>query len=70
MGRAMPTQTDAFEIFADTLNAATPSAKSALHDGVVGVHTQIEGPFGLKPLIYADYVASGRALRQVETFVM
>ncbi|MDX5360690.1 MAG: aminotransferase class V-fold PLP-dependent enzyme, partial [Alphaproteobacteria bacterium] len=29
-----------------------------------------EGPFGPRPLLYADYVASGRALRQVETFVM
>ncbi len=30
----------------------------------------IEGPFGAKPLIYADYVASGRALRQVEDFIL
>ncbi|MDT8873078.1 aminotransferase class V-fold PLP-dependent enzyme [Komagataeibacter rhaeticus] len=28
------------------------------------------GPFGIKPLVYADYVASGRALKQVEDFVL
>lgn len=66
----MPTQIDAFETFAATLRAASPSAKSALYDGVVGSNIQIEGPFGAKRLIYADYVASGRALRQVEHFVM
>lgn len=30
----------------------------------------IEGAFGPKLLLYADYIASGRALRQVEAFVM
>ncbi|TCK98993.1 selenocysteine lyase/cysteine desulfurase [Shimia isoporae] len=61
---------DAFESFAATLEGALPSARSALYDGLIGSQTQIEGPFGPRPLIYADYVASGRALRQVETFVM
>jgi selenocysteine lyase/cysteine desulfurase len=30
----------------------------------------VNGPFGLKDLVYADYVASGRALKQVEDFIM
>ena len=30
----------------------------------------IDGPFGQKPMVYADYVASGRALMQVERFVL
>lgn len=41
-----------------------------LADGLVGRDAVIDGPFGPKPLVYADYVASGRALRQVEEFVM
>jgi selenocysteine lyase/cysteine desulfurase len=41
-----------------------------LIDGLIGHDAVIEGPFGKKPLIYADYVASGRALRQIEEFVM
>ncbi len=43
---------------------------AALHDGVIGKDAVLEGPFGPKRMIYADYVASGRALRQVEDFVM
>lgn len=41
-----------------------------LRDGLIGEGALIPGPFGPKALIYADYVASGRALRQVEQFVM
>jgi len=66
----MSIQSDAFETFAATLKGAAPSPRSALYDGVIGSDTQIEGPFGPQRLVYADYVASGRALRQVETFVM
>ncbi|MBW4985377.1 aminotransferase class V-fold PLP-dependent enzyme [Mameliella sp. CS4] len=44
-----------------------------IHDriraGLIGEDAKIEGPYGLRPLIYADYVASGRALTQVEDFV-
>ncbi|MDQ6435602.1 aminotransferase class V-fold PLP-dependent enzyme [Mesorhizobium sp. LHD-90] len=43
---------------------------AALADGLVGKDTVIDGPFGPKPLVYADYVASGRALMQVERFVL
>lgn len=42
---------------------------SYLRQGVIGDGISIPGPFGPKPLLYADYVASGRALRQVEDFV-
>lgn len=41
-----------------------------LRAGLIGDDATIDGPFGPRPLIYADYVASGRALRQVEHFVM
>lgn len=52
--------------------------KAALHcadvhdrvrKGLIGEDVQIDGPFGARPLIYADYVASGRALTQVEDFI-
>lgn len=43
---------------------------AALRGGLIGDDLRIDGPFGPVPLIYADYVASGRALRQVEDFVM
>ncbi|WP_234463823.1 aminotransferase class V-fold PLP-dependent enzyme [Paracoccus caeni] len=41
-----------------------------LHHGMIGRDAVIEGPFGARRMIYADYVASGRALRQVEGFVI
>lgn len=41
-----------------------------LRTGVIGEGRMIPGPNGPQPLLYADYIASGRALRQVETFMM
>ncbi len=61
----MPT---AFEEFAAQL--ATPDVIARLRDGVIGEGAEFDGPFGMQKLLYADYVASGRALRQVEGFVM
>lgn len=39
-------------------------------DGLIGKDATVDGPFGEKPLVYADYVASGRALMQVESFIL
>lgn len=41
-----------------------------LRNGLIGEDALIEGPFGPRRILYADYVASGRALRQVESFVL
>jgi selenocysteine lyase/cysteine desulfurase len=43
---------------------------AGLADGLIGKDAVVDGPFGQKPLVYADYVASGRALMQVERFVL
>ncbi len=43
---------------------------SHLAQGLIGRDAMVDGPFGRKPLVYADYVASGRALMQVEQFVL
>jgi len=43
---------------------------SALQSGLIGKSATIDGPYGVKRLIYADYVASGRALMQIEQFVL
>lgn len=47
-----------------------PDLTARLRAGLIGEGTTITGPFGERELIYADYVASGRALRQVEEFVL
>ncbi len=56
--------------FQDTLTQGGVDAIAALADGLVGQHAVVEGPFGVKKLVYADYVASGRALRQIEHFIL
>lgn len=33
---------------------------------IVGIDTQIRTPYGMKPLIYADWIASGRLYRPIE----
>lgn len=40
-----------------------------IRSGLIGEDVLLDGPFGLRQMIYADYVASGRALHQVEDFV-
>lgn len=41
----------------------------SLAQGLIGEGMMIPGPAGEVPLVYADYVASGRALQQVEAFI-
>lgn len=38
--------------------------------GLIGEGLEIPGPFGPRRMIYADYTASGRALRHVEHFML
>ncbi|WP_417259953.1 aminotransferase class V-fold PLP-dependent enzyme [Celeribacter sp.] len=40
-----------------------------LRAGLIGENADVPGPNGPNKMIYADYVASGRALRQVEDFI-
>ncbi len=49
---------------------ATPNLIEDLRHGLIGDNITLPTAFGPKTLLYADYVASGRALRQVETFVL
>jgi len=46
-----------------------PDLVEHLRANIIGDGVQIAGQNGAVPLVYADYVASGRALRQVEEFV-
>ena len=50
--------------------ASAPDIRAELAAGLIGKGREIEGPFGPRKLVYADYVASGRALQQVEQFVL
>lgn len=63
----MTSVVDLFSPFRAVLKSADP--EFGLRAGLIGEGALIDGPFGPKPLIYADYTASGRALRQVEEFI-
>ncbi|WP_413463840.1 aminotransferase class V-fold PLP-dependent enzyme [Alloyangia pacifica] len=52
-----------------SFRAALPPA-AQMGEDLVGKGAMIDGPFGPKPLVYADYVASGRALKTLEMFVL
>ncbi|SMG49194.1 aminotransferase class V-fold PLP-dependent enzyme [Paracoccus sp. J56] len=43
---------------------------SQIHTCLIGRDAVIDGPFGPRRMIYADYIASGRALRPIEEWVM
>ena len=55
---------DFFDDFAKSLNRDDLLAH--LRDGFVGAGLQIDTAYGRKKMVYADYVASGRALKQIE----
>ena len=40
-----------------------------IRESIIGDKTNIQTPFGNKPLVYADYTASGRSLTFIEDFV-
>ncbi|RKS89283.1 aminotransferase class V-fold PLP-dependent enzyme [Sphingosinicella microcystinivorans] len=45
-------------------------AQGTLAQSIIGKGRVINGPVGPQPLLYADYAASGRALREIEEFVL
>jgi selenocysteine lyase/cysteine desulfurase len=59
----------AFRDFERGLRAA-PDPRRAIAKGVIGKDCVFEGALGPRTLVYADYVASGRALKQVEAFIL
>ncbi|RKR03839.1 selenocysteine lyase/cysteine desulfurase [Maricaulis maris] len=47
----------------------TAARIEAARRGMIGAERMLATPFGSKPFLYADYTASGRAMRHVETQV-
>lgn len=45
-------------------------ASGTLAQSLIGKDVEVAGPLGPKRMLYADYAASGRALREVEDFVL
>lgn len=57
---------DLFDAFHDDIRDA---GLDGLRAGLIGRAVQVDGGFGPRRLLYADHVASGRALAQVEDFI-
>lgn len=64
----MPTQSTPLARFEQALRAPQ-DPRAALAAGLIGADLSIETSAGPRKMVYADYVASGRALRQVEDFI-
>ncbi|TYC51374.1 aminotransferase class V-fold PLP-dependent enzyme [Rhodobacterales bacterium] len=60
-------QETVLDTFRDALRQ--PDLVEALCGGLIGDNALVPGPYGPKKLVYADYVASGRALAQIEDFI-
>jgi selenocysteine lyase/cysteine desulfurase len=54
--------------FIQSISHSEPVAH--LRAGLVGADREVHGPFGARPVIYADYTGSGRALWQIERFML
>lgn len=55
-----------FERFGADLKAG---GIAGLQSGLIGRDMDFEGPFGTRKMLYADFIASGRPMQQVEDFV-
>jgi len=42
---------------------------TSLHRNIIGQYVRFGSPFGSKPIVYADWTASGRALRDIEHYL-
>lgn len=40
-----------------------------IRDSVIGNNETVQGPFGERPVVYADYTASGRSLSFIEDYI-
>jgi len=40
-----------------------------IREDIIGTLNVTSGPFGKKPIIYADWTASGRGMRKIESFL-
>lgn len=40
-----------------------------IRNDIVGSFQRFDGPYGAKPMVYADWTASGRSLKQVENYI-
>ena len=50
-------------------HGASADPVATVREAVIGDDALLDGPFGLRRLVYADYTASGRALSFIEDYI-
>src|SRR5262249_61473429 len=50
-------------------NSSTERLIERVRGSVIGDDAVLDGPFGPRPIVYADYTASGRALSFIEDYI-
>ncbi len=41
-----------------------------IREDIIGSYSKFEGPYGVKPVCYLDWTASGRSLASIERFIV
>ena len=64
-----PSSTSSYDTEDVSQNQNPSSYLSNLNNDVIGNYKGFSTPYGMKPMIYTDWTASGRALNHIETYL-